>query len=475
MARRALPAVVLLLLAGAFLTGCAGAKTTSSGVPESASLAPADALAFATVTTDAGSDQWQQAASLLERIPGLRDGLSGSVASGLGEQGLDWSRDVAPALGPELVVVATADRQPVVLVLPDDPAALDRLLANGDTAYVRGTVDGWQALAQTRSALDAYRASLDAGTLEGVDRFTAGFGALPADSLVRAWVDTASLSEDIAKLVEQPSSEMDLGLDWLSLALTAKDDGLLLTLGMRTPGSGDTRYEPTLFARIPADAVAAVSFGGTQKVLDRVEGSIDVDGISKQIERFTGVPLERLLDALSGEGAVYVRKGGKIPEVTLVLAPPDPDKTWGTLRELAGTLAEQSSSSVTVRTEDGREVHQVASGDVTVSFARLDERTVIVTTGADGIRAFASDGPKLVDSDGYTRAADAAGATPGDRTRGLVYVDVDGLLPLVEAASGATNIPTEARDVLSSIDAFLLQGTGEGDTTQVSGFLRVND
>ena len=102
----------------ALVTGCAGATSTSSSIPESASLAPATALAYATVTTDEDSDQWKKAASLLERIPGARDGVSGSIRSALGEQGIDWTNDVRPALGPELVVVATADKQPIVLVQP---------------------------------------------------------------------------------------------------------------------------------------------------------------------------------------------------------------------------------------------------------------------------------------------------------------------------------------------------------------------
>jgi hypothetical protein len=98
---------------------------------------------------------------------------------------------------------------------------------------------------------------------------------------------------------------------------------------------------------------------------------------------------------------------------------------------------------------------------------------MIATTGSDGIRAFASDGPKLVDSDGYTRAAESVGATPGERTRGFVYVDLDGILPLLEAAG--TDVPQGAHDVLSALDSFVLQGTGESDVAQVQGFVRLND
>ena len=476
MAPRVLLLLSLLAAAGVLLTGCAGAKSAQTGgIPASASLAPADAIAYATVATDEGSDQWQKAAALLARVPGLQDGLTGSVASGLHDRGLDWSADVRPALGQELVVVATAAKEPIVLVQPEDQSKLDALLDKSDATYVRGTVEGWQAVAQSQKALDAYRAALASGTLDGVARFDDGFEALPGDSLARAWVDTARLSTELGQVVGQGTAKANLGLDWLALGVSARDEGMLLTLAMRTPGGGDTNYEPKLFARVPGDAVAALSFGGTQGLLDRVQGSVPVDELSKQIQRFTGVPRERLVDSLRGEGALYVRRGAKAPEVTLVLAPPDPDKTWATLNDLARRLAEQAKTTVTVRTEDGREVGRVALGDVGVSFARLDEKTLIVTTGSDAIRAFASDGPKLVDSEAFRRAAEAVDMNPGEPTRGFAYVDVDKAVPLVRASSGGSSVPGGVDDVLSSLDSFVLQGTGDGDVAQLQGFLRLND
>ncbi len=424
------------------------------------------------MVTDEGSDQWKSAATLLERIPGAKEGVSGSIGSALGEQGVDWTNDVRPAIGPELVVVATADRQPIVLVQPSDEAKLEALLAKSDTTYVRADVDGWQALAQSQTALDSYRAALDRGALDDVEAFERGFGALPSDALARVWVDTARLSKDLGQLVEQASTEVDLGLDWLAAAVSAEDDGVLLTLGMRMPGGGDTRYEPELFARVPADAVAAVSFGGTQKILDRVQGNVDLDKVSGTIESITGVSLKGLTDALSGEGALYVRPSGEqVPEVTLVLRPPDASKTWDTIDGLARKLAEQAKTTVTVRTEDGIEVRRVTTDQVTISYARLGGDTLIATTGDAGIRTFLADGPKLADSDAYERAADAVDM--GEKTRGFVYVDVDGLLPLAGQAGGS--LPPDAKDAISAVDSFILEATGAGDVTKVSGFVRLND
>jgi hypothetical protein len=44
--------------------------------------------------------------------------------------------------------------------------------------------------------------------------------------------------------------------------------------------------------------VAALSFGGTQGLLDRVEGAVDVDEISSALEETVGVSLDGVLDAL---------------------------------------------------------------------------------------------------------------------------------------------------------------------------------
>jgi hypothetical protein len=463
--------LVALAATSALLSGCAGSAATGAAPPESASLAPADALVYATVTTDSGSEQWQKAEKLLERIPGAREGLSQAVSSSLQEQGLDWATDVEPAIGPELVVVVTAARKPVVLVRPESEAKLDALLAKGDQALVRGSVDGWVALAQSQADLDAYRSALGRGTIVDVQAFTDGFAALPADGLARVWVDAAALSKDLGNLVPQGSSELDLGLDWISASVSAEDDGALVTMGMRTPGGADTSYEPELFHRVPADAVAAVSFGGTQSTLDRLDGKVDLDALSKKIEDATGVSLDGVLDALSGEGVLYVRPAGQVPEVTLALRPPDPDKTWDTVERLARTLAEQSGGTIRVTTQGGHEVRYLETDQATLRWTRLEDDTILVTTGADAVAAFTSDGDKLADSDRYRRAAEVVGLE--GRTRGFVYVDFDALLSLVRSLGGQDSVPPDAADALGSLDSLVLEASGDGDTTRVSGFVRL--
>jgi hypothetical protein len=313
---------------------------------------------------------------------------------------------------------------------------------------------------------------LQRGTLEDADAFVEGMDALPGDALGRAWVDVARAAEGLGEMFEQASSEVDLGLDWAAVALSAQEDGLLLTLGARTPGGADTHYEPELFDRVPADAVAAFSFGGSQGILDRVESGVDVDEISARVEDLTGISLDGVVDALSGEGVLYLRTGKEMPEVTLALAPPNPDETWETLGRLARTVSEQTGTPIETVTENGVEVRRIAADEATLSFARLDEDTLIVTTGLDAIRRFVEDGDKLVDTDAFRQAADAVEL--GDRTKGFLYVDLDGLIPFVESFA-PEDVGADAGDVLGSLDSLILQADGDGETTTLIGFLRLTD
>jgi hypothetical protein len=463
-------ALISMLAIGVLVTGCGGAQTAAE-IPESASLAPADAVAFARLTTDDDSSQWQKAESVLERIPGARDGLVSALEQELSDEGLDWETDVAPALGDEIVIVVTAKLRPVVLLQPESEEKLAALLAKSDEETVRGEVEGWVALAEKDADLVEHRSGLARGTIEKDESFEAGLEALPEDSLGLVWVDMAALTDEFSSLVEQATQEkVDLGIDWLSASLSAEDDGMLVAMGLRTPDGGGTHYEPALFRRVPADAVAAVSFGGTQDALDRLQGQVDVDELSKSIEDLTGVSLDGIVDALSGEGVLYVRPGGEVPEVTLALAPPDPEKTWSTVDRLVRKLATEMQTAVTTSTENGVAVSKLVVDEVTIRYARLDAETIVVTTGAEAHALLAGAGPKLADSEGFQRAAEDVGLE--DRTKGFVYIDVDGMLPLLESLAGES-IPAEVRDSIAAVDSLVFQTSGDGDTTRVSGFVRV--
>ena len=196
---------------------------------------------------------------------------------------------------------------------------------------------------------------------------------------------------------------------------------------------------------------------------------MDVDGLSERIEQLTGIFLDGLVDGAPARERSTSGAGG--PRGCRALDPLDPDKTWETLDRAVRKLAETMDATVTIATENGIEVRRLSGDDVTISYARLDDGTLIATTGAEGIRLFTADGDKLVDADA-TRAAEDVGLE--ERTKASVFLDVDGLLALIDDVSNAA-VPPEAREPIESLDSFILQASGDGDTTRVSGFLRLDD
>jgi hypothetical protein len=138
--------------------------------------------------------------------------------------------------------------------------------------------------------------------------------------------------------------------------------------------------------------------------------------------------------------------------------------------DLARKLADEAKTTVSTSTEQGVEVSSLVVEDVEVRYARLDEKTIVVTTGADALQLLAAGGDKLVDSEGFLRAADDVDL--GERTKGFVYVDVDRLLPVLEGVAGGA-VPPDAAEGFEALDSFILQASGTGDVTRVSGFVRV--
>jgi hypothetical protein len=455
------------------VAGCGGATSEAGSVPESASLAPKDALGFVTIVTDEGSDQWRRADRLLALFPDARESVVSEIEQGLTDEGLSWDEDVAPALGSETVVVVTKDTKVVVFTKPDDPAALEKLVASSDTPLVTDTVSGWTAMTETRADLDGYRASVAQGTLETVETFRSSMAALPAGALARGWADLRNVTEQVTQALDAIEQAKEIEVEDLAAAVSAEDDGVFLSVGVRGPDAmGSTSYEPTLLTQVPANAVLALSFGGTQGTLDKVERSVDLEGISGFLDDMIGVSFDGVLEALSGEGVLYVREGtDDFPEITLVLDP-DADETWASIEKAARKIATDAGGRVETGTQGGRTVNRLVLEELTVVYTRVDSDVILVSTGTEALDQYLGDGAKLEDESTFRNAADRVDL--GDRTNGFVYVDIDGLIPFVESLAGPDTVPADGREVLSSLDSVILQTDAGSGTVRFSGFLRVS-
>src|SRR4051794_35857487 len=100
MRSRRLRLAVLAPLAALALAaaGCGGGAKSGSSTSSGASLVRAGAIAYVTIDSDTGSDQWKQLDALAKKFPG-RDLAIAALESQLGEKGLSWEDDVKPAVG----------------------------------------------------------------------------------------------------------------------------------------------------------------------------------------------------------------------------------------------------------------------------------------------------------------------------------------------------------------------------------------
>jgi hypothetical protein len=493
MVRMRLLLALVAALAAFALAGCGGEETTATSDAGTATLAPRDAGVWASIDTDRASSQWQALTALLERVPGADAALDDLLAKAVAEDGLDWQDDVLPALGPEVVlVVPGGSDEALVLTQPRDEAKLEAL-AQREQGTVVGEQDGWTVVAESQAALDAYQAALEDGSLADDAGFEDAVAGLPEEALARLYVDGAGLEGALARgaaqagsalpggaVVTGPLAGSTAGLGTVSAAITAEEDGLrLVALAAPETGALET-FEPTLLDRVPADALLAVAFRGGEAVrsqLDQAGGG----ALGPQLEQALGLSLDDLAGLFDGEGVLYVRPGAPIPEVTLALdgAGERGVEALGRLVRGFGALLPGAAAGPALQTETEHGVRvtrfELQQG-VAIRWASVDG-TLLVTTGAGGIRSFrAGGGAKLVDSAAFEQAAADVGFT--GETSGFAYADVDALVPLLEGLADMSGSTPDASfaDVaaaLEAIDGLALDARPDGERVRVEGFLRI--
>jgi Protein of unknown function (DUF3352) len=468
---RFLPAAVAAF--ALFAAGCAGSKpaATAEDAP-----APPNAGFYATLNTDRSSAQWRQAEALLRRVPGAEGAVDKLLADALKETGLQWEDDVAPALGSEVaVVLPRASSQPVALLQPEDDDKLKELVSKSDQKLVTREIEGWTALAQSESALEAYETALTTGTLTEQPAFAAAMADLPEDALARVYADGSGLSSLGANLGGISGGVPSIGnVGVAGVAVLAEDDGVRLTGTARQQQGLPRSFSPTLLARVPADALLAATFEGSDELTSQLRTSLSGLGpLLQGFERELGVSLEDVASLLSGEAVLYVRPGVPIPEITLVLEQTDAEQVV-TLEALFRGLARAAKAQLETTTEDGARVTRLTVGPVSIAYGAADGR-LFVTTGRGGIAAFRDAGAKLVDAPAFTKATKNVGYIGS--TSALVYADVDGLVPLLQGlaglAGGTTSGLDEATKALGAVDSFALNVQSEGIEAKLDGFLAI--
>src|SRR5919204_4909952 len=82
--------------------GCGGTQGLGTGASD---IVPASVPLFLAIATDPGSAQWKTVNDLAGRFPDKQKGVNAVKKEMRDSGGLDWDKDVKPALGKEIDVV----------------------------------------------------------------------------------------------------------------------------------------------------------------------------------------------------------------------------------------------------------------------------------------------------------------------------------------------------------------------------------
>jgi hypothetical protein len=168
--------------------------------------------------------------------------------------------------------------------------------------------------------------------------------------------------------------------------------------------------------------------------------------------------------------------------VTLLLSPEDPEAALATVDRLLaaaaafGALGDENGTpqlpaepaTVTIA---GVEAKQVRLGeDVTLTYAIVDGR-IALSTSERGIADVAGDGPKLAGSPAFDQAREAAGLS--DEALGLVYLDLNDGIALLEGLDALDDADSESIANLQPLQYLVLGASGSGDEARFAGFLGI--
>ena len=480
-----LPSAILVSGVALVLAGCgAGAEESGPDPTSAAEIVPADAPVLVSLDSDLDSEQWENAEGLLDRFPG-RERLIGQLREGFEDDGIDFERDVRPALG-ESVHFTWLDLEDegdnlIGFTKPKDEEQFRRVLAQGDDPAVHTEIDGWTVFADDQPLLDRFRAAQQRAELADDEDFGEVVGGLPENALVKAYANTESIRTSFGDRLGQLESTLpgSAQLESVAAAITAESDGVKIEYEGYTEGQTGVRsFTPTFVDDVPADALAYIGFYGSQdgqlqRSLRELRANPVLSEAIRKLERDLGVRLDEVARLFSGEGALYARPGLPFPEVSLVLEVADAAAGLATVDRLAARASELAGRGSVPRPDPAAGVPGakfVPVGPVSLRYAAFEQKLVL-TTGPRGISSLREAGDKLAGSEEFQNATAQAGMQ--DRTTGFAYVDLEEAVPLLEglAAAAGDEIPPDVRENLEPLRTLVAYGAENGKS--FTAFLRV--
>jgi hypothetical protein len=452
-------------------------------------LVPEDALAYVHLNVDPDTEQYEDAAKVFERLPGITKQASTLMLSrlpGAGGAPPDFERDIAPWFGGEAALAIMPAGGGVgegvgLLEVSDESGArefADSLAAGKPrsktyrdvevrvdrrglaTALVAGfLVIG--AESGVRDAIDADKGAEGTGSLADDRRASAARNALPDKRLADAYLSAGGIAElvadprgPLATLASVINPDASQGA---AAALVAGDDALELDLrselGRRRakahPGffSAFPSFEPDLAGSLPPDSLGYVGIGDPEKTLRSLlkQAGAQEPGLAaafsdlvRRVKKLGEVDLEKdLLPSLGGEAAIALQPARQIPFLEFIAADVDAGRASQALARLQGPIAQALNPSkalqapvVSQHQVGGLTAHSVRlSPTVDLTYA-IEGSTLVVATDPAAVKQLASGEGGLDGEELFDRATEGF---PGEVSM-LGYLNLEGLIALGENA-----------------------------------------
>jgi hypothetical protein len=447
---------------------------------------PATAAVFVAIDTDPSSSQWRTVNALAAKFPDKQKAID-SAKKSIRKDGLDWDRDLKPALGPEIDVAMLDLDDPddlVALMQPKDTGAFERAVKKGNAKSDPGDklfyeeFRGWEVMANKSSTIDAFKqASETAKRNLAQGQVFAGAMDKAGEGIVRAYVNGAKVMAAARKAAgAQSNSFIDkLGtLDWLLMRLRAKSDGLAVDAIVHgTPGEafkhqGSSASVGSLRTLVPKDALLYLAFHGSKGMLD---GLADNPLLQQPGFAQFGDILRDAGAILQGENALYVRApaGRRLPEVTFLASPGAGVDGAALLDRMLNRFRREIGGRPRRMHVAGVPARRVGPGNPAVLYANVAGK-LVVTDYPSGIR-FTKEGCKpLTESDTYKDAASGSGLP--DRPQVVLYVDIHSTVPAVERL-GRMSIPAEVKRNLTPLRSAVEYAVSRSHELEISFFLGI--
>jgi Protein of unknown function (DUF3352) len=376
---------------------------------------------------------------------------------------------------------ADGGQNAVAVTQPKDDAKLAALVQknNADSSNQKlyaEKVGDWTAISDSQAKLDRLKSAQNGTKLADDSSFKDAVADLPDEALVKVYVNGGAVRQAVQQGIAPTVPQSGLlgtaipNLGWLSASASAASNGIGFQAGFKSSDTKTKSFKSQLVDRLPAGALADLSFNNLASTLRRVLNQSGLKAQAAQVEQALGISENDLLKPLSNEGALAVypsARGEKYPSVELLLKVNDEAKARKLLNRLSA-LAPMAGATVKPVTIGGVQAHELSvNGQISVDYGIFDG-VLAVSNSRSALAGLNRGGVKLSSDPVFSDARSAAKAPTS--TTGFAYVNLQGVFKEVFEYIGAS---AEVRANLAPLTSFFAYGARKGDVTHLNGFLEI--